>query len=65
MLFLRILDEREEREAEQTKPVRANYRTSLKYPYRWRMAVSIVIMILLIREIIVECKQAVESRERS
>jgi len=36
MLFLRILDEREEREAEQTKAVGADFRPSLEYPYRWR-----------------------------
>ncbi|MCL5985599.1 MAG: type I restriction-modification system subunit M [Actinobacteria bacterium] len=36
MLFLRILDEKEEREAEQAKAVGANFRPSLEYPYRWR-----------------------------
>ncbi|MEW6418785.1 MAG: N-6 DNA methylase [Nitrospirota bacterium] len=36
MLFLRILDEREEREAEQAKAVGAEFRPSLEYPYRWR-----------------------------
>lgn len=36
MLFLRILDEREEREAEQAKAVGAEFRPSLDYPYRWR-----------------------------
>jgi type I restriction enzyme M protein len=36
MLFLRILDEREEKELEQAKAVGANFRPSLEYPYRWR-----------------------------
>ncbi|MEW6162994.1 MAG: N-6 DNA methylase [Nitrospirota bacterium] len=36
MLFLRILDEREEREAEQAKAVDAEFKPSLEYPYRWR-----------------------------
>jgi type I restriction enzyme M protein len=36
MLFLRILDEREENEAEQAKAVSAAFRPSLDYPYRWR-----------------------------
>lgn len=36
MLFLRILDEREEREAEQARAVGAEFRPSLEYPYRWR-----------------------------
>ncbi|MEW6377814.1 MAG: type I restriction-modification system subunit M N-terminal domain-containing protein, partial [Thermodesulfobacteriota bacterium] len=36
MLFLRILDEREEEEAEQSKAVGAGFRPSLEYPYRWR-----------------------------
>ncbi len=36
MLFLRILDEREEKEAEQAKAVGVEYRPSLEYPYRWR-----------------------------
>ena len=36
MLFLRILDEREEREAEQARAVGADFRPSLEYPYRWR-----------------------------
>ena len=36
MLFLRILDEREEKEAEQAKAVGADFRPSLEYPYRWR-----------------------------
>ncbi len=36
MLFLRILDEREEREAEQAKAVGAEFRPSLEYPYRWQ-----------------------------
>ena len=35
MLFLRILDEREEKEAEQAKAVGADFRPSLEYPYRW------------------------------
>lgn len=36
MLFLRILDEREEKEAEQSKAVDVEFRPSLEYPYRWR-----------------------------
>lgn len=36
MLFLRILDEREEKETEHAKAVGAGFRPSLKYPYRWR-----------------------------
>jgi len=36
MLFLLILDEREEKEAEQAKAVGAEFRPSLEYPYRWR-----------------------------
>jgi len=36
MLFLRILDEREEKEAEQAKAVGSEFRSSLEYPYRWR-----------------------------
>jgi len=36
MLFLRILDEREEKEAEHSKAVGADFRPSLEYPYRWR-----------------------------
>ena len=36
MLFLRILDEREERETEQAKAVGADFSPSLEYPYRWR-----------------------------
>jgi type I restriction enzyme M protein len=36
MLFLRILDEREEKEAEQAKAVGVDFRPSLEYPYRWR-----------------------------
>ncbi|MGB2728944.1 MAG: N-6 DNA methylase [Halobacteriota archaeon] len=36
MLFLRILDEREEREEELSKAVGAEFRPSLEYPYRWR-----------------------------
>ncbi len=36
MLFLRILDEREEMEAEQAKAVGAKFTPSLEYPYRWR-----------------------------
>ena len=36
MLFLRILDEREEKEAEQAKAVGSDFRPSLEYPYRWR-----------------------------
>ena len=36
MLFLRILDEKEQREEEQTKAVGASFTPSLEYPYRWR-----------------------------
>jgi type I restriction enzyme M protein len=36
MLFLRILDEREEKEAEQAKAVGAEFIPTLEYPYRWR-----------------------------
>lgn len=36
MLFLRILDEREETEAEQARAVDAEFTPSLGYPYRWR-----------------------------
>jgi type I restriction enzyme M protein len=36
MLFLRILDEKEEKEAEQAKAVGAEFRPSLEYPYRWQ-----------------------------
>ena len=36
ILFLRILDEREEREAEEAQAVSADYRPSLETPYRWR-----------------------------
>ncbi|MFH1703026.1 MAG: type I restriction-modification system subunit M N-terminal domain-containing protein [Nitrospirota bacterium] len=36
MLFLRILDEREEKEAEQAKTVGAEFKPSLDFPYRWR-----------------------------
>jgi len=36
MLFLRILDQREEREEELSKAVGAEFRPSLEYPYRWR-----------------------------
>lgn len=36
MLFLRILDEREEKEAEQAKALAIEFRPSLEYPYRWR-----------------------------
>ena len=36
MLFLRILDEREEKESEQTKAVGLEFRPFLEYPYRWR-----------------------------
>ncbi|MCX6616766.1 MAG: N-6 DNA methylase [Acidobacteria bacterium] len=36
ILFLRILDEREAREAEQAEAVGAEYRPSLAAPYRWR-----------------------------
>ncbi len=36
ILFLRILDERELYEAEETKAVGGEFKPSLKYPYRWR-----------------------------
>lgn len=36
MLFLRILDEREEKESEHAKAVGVGFRHSLEYPYRWR-----------------------------
>jgi type I restriction enzyme M protein len=36
MLFLRILDEKEVREAEMAQAVGADFRPSLDYPYRWR-----------------------------
>lgn len=36
ILFLRILDEREAREADQAEAVRAEFRPSLELPYRWR-----------------------------
>src|SRR5690606_29780367 len=36
LLFLRILDEREQREAEEAKAVGATFTPSLKSPYRWR-----------------------------
>ena len=36
ILFLRILDEREEIEADQARAVGAEYRPSLTAPYRWR-----------------------------
>ncbi len=36
ILFLRILDEREQREAENAEAVGAEYTPSLKKPYRWR-----------------------------
>jgi len=36
MLFLRILDEREQREEEHAKAVGASFTPSLEYPYRWR-----------------------------
>jgi len=35
ILFLRILDERETREAEQAEAVGAEFTPSLKRPYRW------------------------------
>src|SRR5579883_2850409 len=35
ILFLRILDEREAREAEEARAVGARYRPSLTKPYRW------------------------------
>jgi len=36
MLFLRILDELEEDEAERAEAVGSEFRTSLEYPYRWQ-----------------------------
>lgn len=36
MLFLRILDEKEQREEEHAKAVSAEFHPSLEYPYRWR-----------------------------
>jgi type I restriction enzyme M protein len=36
MLFLRILDEREEKETEQARAVGAEFVPTLEYPYRWR-----------------------------
>jgi len=36
MLFLRILDEREEEEAEQARALKVPFSPSLEYPYRWR-----------------------------
>jgi len=36
MLFLRILDEREQREEEQAKAVGAPFTPSLEHPHRWR-----------------------------
>jgi type I restriction enzyme M protein len=36
MLFLRILDEKEEREAEHTKALGVEFTPSLEFPYRWR-----------------------------
>ena len=36
ILFLRILDEREEIEADEARAVGAEYRPSLTAPYRWR-----------------------------
>jgi len=36
MLFLRILDEREQRDEEQARAVGAPFSPSLEYPYRWR-----------------------------
>jgi len=36
MLFLRILDEQEEREVEKARAVGALFQRSLDYPYRWR-----------------------------
>lgn len=36
MLFLRILDEKEEREAEHSNALGVEFRPSLEYPYRWR-----------------------------
>jgi len=36
MLFLRILDEKEAREAEHARAVSAQFQPSLQYPYRWQ-----------------------------
>lgn len=36
MLFLRILDEREEKEKEEAKALNVPYSPSLEYPYRWQ-----------------------------
>src|SRR5271157_107499 len=36
ILFLRILDEREEREAQEAEAVGQDYPASLEAPYRWR-----------------------------
>jgi len=36
MLFLRILDEREEKEAEQARALGVQFTPSLEYPYRWQ-----------------------------
>src|SRR5256712_10965492 len=36
ILFLRILDEREAREADRARPVAADFTRSLEPPYRWR-----------------------------
>lgn len=36
MLFLRILDEREKKEAEQARAVGSEFRASLEYPYCWQ-----------------------------
>ncbi|MEO0020370.1 MAG: N-6 DNA methylase [candidate division WOR-3 bacterium] len=36
MLFLRILDEREENEAEEKRALGVSFTPSLEYPYRWR-----------------------------
>lgn len=36
ILFLRILDERETREAEEAEAVSAEYKPSLTKPYRWQ-----------------------------
>ena len=36
MLFLRILDEKEQQDEEQAKAVGKEFEPSLHYPYRWR-----------------------------
>ena len=36
MLFLRILDEKEQREADQAKALCVSFQPSLDYPYRWQ-----------------------------